>query len=189
MDQFWESFTSDPRIPANQPMRATDADRELVRTLLADAYADGRLTTEEHDDRVGRLLGSRTLGDLPGLVSDLVHTTAPPVPATMPATSAAPPTLREQGVAHWRKEVQESVAAWVVPSLICTIIWIATGAGYFWPIFPIVFIGINPLQTLLRREPIIQRRMEKIRSGELEDGSSDDDDDRGPRGRRSRRLR
>ncbi|MBO0842193.1 MAG: DUF1707 domain-containing protein [Nocardioides sp.] len=188
MDQFWESFTSDPRIPANQPMRAADADRELVRTLLADAYADGRLTTEEYDDRVGRLLTSRTLGDLPELVSDLVHTTTPAA-APVTTSSMTPATLREQGVAHWRKEVQESVAAWVVPSLICTIIWIATGAGYFWPIFPIVFIGINPLQTLLRREPIIQRRMEKIRSGELEDGSSDADDDRWTRRRRSRRLR
>ena len=32
-------------------LRASDADREHVATLLSTAYAEGRLTREEHDER------------------------------------------------------------------------------------------------------------------------------------------
>ena len=44
MEAFWESFRLDPRQPGHASMRASDADREIVRAMLADAYADGRLT-------------------------------------------------------------------------------------------------------------------------------------------------
>jgi hypothetical protein len=33
-------------------LRASDADREQVANLLSTAYAEGRLTREEHDERV-----------------------------------------------------------------------------------------------------------------------------------------
>jgi hypothetical protein len=44
VEAFWESFRLDPRQPGHASMRASDADREIVRAMLADAYADGRLT-------------------------------------------------------------------------------------------------------------------------------------------------
>ena len=62
METFWESFRLDPRQPKNAPMRASDADRDVVRAVLADSYSDGRLTREEYDERLGTLYGSRTLG-------------------------------------------------------------------------------------------------------------------------------
>lgn len=37
--------------------------------MLADAYADGRLTREEHVDRLNTLYGSRTLGEVSSLVT------------------------------------------------------------------------------------------------------------------------
>ena len=43
MENFWESFRLDPRQAGNASMRASDADRELVRAVLVDAYGDGRL--------------------------------------------------------------------------------------------------------------------------------------------------
>jgi Domain of unknown function (DUF1707) len=46
-------------------MRASDADREVVRAVLAGAYAAGRLVREEYDDRLNTLYGSRTLGEMP----------------------------------------------------------------------------------------------------------------------------
>lgn len=60
-------------------MRASDTDRERVVTVLAGAVADGRLTLEEHSERVTRAYSARTLGDLAELTSDLAETTAQPV--------------------------------------------------------------------------------------------------------------
>src|SRR5215831_2401694 len=82
VESFWESFRLDPRQAGHASMRASDADRELVRAVLADAYGDGRLTREEYDDRLNTLYGSLTLGELPSLVAGLMPSGHPPaVPA------------------------------------------------------------------------------------------------------------
>lgn len=88
-------------------MRASDADRERVARVLGDALAEGRLTAEEHDERIANLYAARTYGevaplltDLPGKVTDLglrsfpgeVGTTnrVSPVVAVLSSTSAHP---------------------------------------------------------------------------------------------------
>lgn len=173
MDNFWESFRLDPRQPQNASMRASDADRDIVRSTFADAYADGRLTREEHDDRLTTLYDSRTLGELPPLVADLVPTSSPPaVPAAAPSAD-----LRTRGARKWRKDVEESLTAFLVPSVICTVIWIASsGGGFFWPAFPMLFLGINLLRTVVRRESIIEHevvRLEKKAAKEALQNSAD----------------
>ena len=60
-------------------MRASDADRDRTLTLLADAVSDGRLTVEEHAERVQRACTARTLGELALLTTDLVVPSAQPV--------------------------------------------------------------------------------------------------------------
>ena len=52
--------------------------------MLADAFADGRLTREEYDDRLNTLYGSRTLGEVPSLVTDLVPLDGPPTDPRCP---------------------------------------------------------------------------------------------------------
>ena len=42
-------------------LRASDADREQVATVLSTAYAEGRLTREEHDERLDQLLVGQDL--------------------------------------------------------------------------------------------------------------------------------
>lgn len=62
-----------PTGPAPVPaMRASDADRERVATILRDAGADGRLAVDELDERLDAAYGARTLDDLDGLTTDLV---------------------------------------------------------------------------------------------------------------------
>ncbi|WP_392508793.1 DUF1707 domain-containing protein [Naumannella halotolerans] len=51
--------------------RASDADRDAVLGVLGEALANGRLTTEEFDERQNRALAARLLGDLPPLIEDL----------------------------------------------------------------------------------------------------------------------
>lgn len=58
-------------------MRAGDADRTLVSDLLSAAYAEGRLTREEHDTRVAQAMDARTFDDLRALTVDLVPGTNP----------------------------------------------------------------------------------------------------------------
>lgn len=53
-------------------MRAADADRTIVSDLLAAAYAEGRLTREEHDERLARAMEAKTFDDLRGLTADLI---------------------------------------------------------------------------------------------------------------------
>ena len=47
----WGSFQHDRRDPAVAPLRASDADRDVVHGVLTEAFADGRLDREEHDER------------------------------------------------------------------------------------------------------------------------------------------
>ena len=149
-------------------MRASDADREIVRAMLADAYADGRLTREEYDDRLNTLYASRTLGEVPSLVTDLVPPDGPPM------TPAPPPPadLRTRGARKWRRDVEESFAAFLVPSIICTVIWIAvSGRGFFWPVFPILFLGLNLVKTVVQRESIIEREVLRLEEQAAKDNA------------------
>jgi hypothetical protein len=52
-------------------MRASDRDRDSANTLLQTAYAEGRLTKDEYDDRSGQLLRSQTYAQLQALTADL----------------------------------------------------------------------------------------------------------------------
>ena len=64
---------------APRNLRASDADRDRVLALLAEAVSDGRLTADEHADRVQRACTARTLGELADLTADLVEASAQPV--------------------------------------------------------------------------------------------------------------
>jgi hypothetical protein len=177
VENFWESFRLDPRQTGNASMRASDADRELVRAVLADAYGDGRLTREEYDDRLNTLYGSLTLGELPSLVADLMPSGNPPaVPARL-----HPADLRVRGARKWRRDVEESFAAFLVPSAICTVIWIAVGGGFFWPVFPILFLGLNLVKTVVQRESAIEREVVRLEKQAAKDALPDSPAGRGDR--------
>lgn len=70
-------------------MRASDLDRTRVAELLDEAYADGRLDREEHDERAASAITARTLGDLSVLTRDLDPTAL--APASSPSSSAVAP--------------------------------------------------------------------------------------------------
>lgn len=83
-------------------LRCSDHDRELVADVLGRAYSEGRITFEEHDERLSRAYAARTFDELNALTSDLVPpTTAPPtaghhVPERrFTATPAVGPVLRD----------------------------------------------------------------------------------------------
>ena len=157
----WGSFSPDPRVSANAVLRATDRDRDVVHQVLAEAYADGRLDRDEFDTRSAQTAASRTLGELPPLLADLVEPVPVPPGGVLPAGGAA---LRQQAVAKYKSDRRDAFWGFLAPSFICLVIWLAFGAGFFWPGFVIAGTGINVLSMMIRRENIIEentRRLEK----------------------------
>ncbi len=69
-------------------MRSSDRDRDSAQAILQTAYADGRLTREEFDDRCSRVMASQTYDELRALTADLPgrlpFMQPPPVPMPMP---------------------------------------------------------------------------------------------------------
>jgi hypothetical protein len=71
-------------------LRASHADREQAIEVLKDAFAQGRLTGDELDSRVGQAFASRTYAELAALTADL------------PADPPAAPLPRQPARAHDR---------------------------------------------------------------------------------------
>jgi hypothetical protein len=55
----------------DRSIRASDKERESVVDVLRDAYAEGRLTLTEFDERSSAAYDAKTRGDLGGLTHDL----------------------------------------------------------------------------------------------------------------------
>ncbi len=55
----------------DQPIRASDKERESVVDVLRDAYTDGRITLDEFEERTSAAYASKTWADLRELTSDL----------------------------------------------------------------------------------------------------------------------
>ncbi|HEX7210698.1 MAG TPA: DUF1707 domain-containing protein [Propionibacteriaceae bacterium] len=68
-------------------LRASDADRDQVATLLSTAYAEGRLSREEHEERIDQLMAAKTFDDLLPITRDLVIV-GPPAPVATPQSSS-----------------------------------------------------------------------------------------------------
>lgn len=158
----WQRFGHDPRVPAHQHLRASDTDRDVVAEVLADGYADGRLDRDELDDRQDRLRASRTLGDLPPLVADLVSDTGSP-PAVAPA--ATPGRFRDEAEAQYHQRLVGAVTSFLVPTLICWAVWFSVGKGFPWPVFVTLGTAMGPIGLLAngreRQVAQIERRLQE----------------------------
>ncbi|WP_312018520.1 DUF1707 domain-containing protein [Streptomyces sp. I05A-00742] len=90
-----------PPAPAAPALRASDADRDRIADILREALAEGRLTADEHADRVDAVYRARTVAELEPLVRDLPAATgARPAAGPGPVDPyEAPPALAENLVA------------------------------------------------------------------------------------------
>jgi Domain of unknown function (DUF1707) len=179
---LWGQFPHDPRTPVNRDLRAADSDRDLVRQLLTEAFADGRLDRAEFDERSDQVTSARTLGELPPLVSDLVLVRA--VPAIPPGV-ITPAQIEDRAVTQWRSDRREASWAMIAASTICWVIWVATsfGGGFHptfpWPLFVMLGTGLNLGRIQFQRQERIaeeRQRLERKQAKQLrarrEDGSS-----------------
>jgi hypothetical protein len=122
---------------------ASDADRERIAERLREATAEGRLTAEELEERLERAFAARTEADLEPLVADL------PSPAgTRPRRARPGPD-------------PDHLRAYVGVSVMLVAVWALTGAGYFWPVWPIVGWGIGVMADAGRLGRPCRRRSSK----------------------------
>ena len=70
-------------------LRASDADRDRIADLLREALAEGRLTPDEHAERVEGVLSAKTVGELEVFVRDLPAGHQPYQPHRSPAPGTA----------------------------------------------------------------------------------------------------
>ncbi|NEB04484.1 DUF1707 and DUF2154 domain-containing protein [Streptomyces sp. SID13726] len=85
---------TDP-APTPAELRASDADRDRVADILREALAEGRLTADEHAERVEGVLSAKTVGELEVFIRDLPaaherRTTPAWTPASNRPTEAIP---------------------------------------------------------------------------------------------------
>jgi DUF1707 SHOCT-like domain len=105
-------------VAADPTLRASDADRERVVAALREHSVAGRLTVEELEDRSASAYAARTFGELEPLLADL------------------PPA----GVRAWSPpaRARRPIVQFAALTALLIVIWAATGAGYFWPMWPLL---------------------------------------------------
>ena len=121
-----------PGYPVQQPgfqvrshasMRASSADRERAVDVLKAGFAEGRLTQDEYNDRMGRAYTARTYGELAALTTDLPAGASPFPPAAWPVPAYQPPAsgTNSMAIASMVLGVAEFFTAGLtaIPAVIC----------------------------------------------------------------------
>lgn len=159
---LWASFPHDPRDPVAAPLRASDADRNVVHGVLTEAFADGRLDREEYDERTAATLQARTLGELPPLVVDLVPD-RPLLPSVVPLASMSTVDLQRRAVEKWRGDRREAFIGLVGSAIVTWSIWaIVMFGGFPWPALVNAFALMNLIRVATSRNEIVAAEVKRL---------------------------
>ena len=113
-------------------IRLSDDEREHYAQWLRTAYAEGRITETELEERLRIVYQARFETDIEIVTSDL------PAPIEQAAVEHPFSGPTSNGLVR----VFRTAIQWYFPALICTGIWAVTSfGGYFWPIW--VFFGLT----------------------------------------------
>jgi hypothetical protein len=119
-------MSTDPLVPAPHDVLASDPERERVVEALRGHAAAGRLDADELDERLGQAYAARHRADLLPLLADL------------PASEAPRPGPRRRPV--------PDITPVIALAILLIAIWAVTGAGYFWPVWPIGAVALSTVK-------------------------------------------
>jgi Domain of unknown function (DUF1707)/Domain of unknown function (DUF4190) len=110
------------QIRAHDSMRASSADRERAVDVLKAGFAEGRLTQDEYNDRMGQAYSARTYGELATLTADLPAGVGPMPAWPVPAYQPPPPSgTNSMAIAAMVLGVAEFFTAGLtaIPAVVC----------------------------------------------------------------------
>jgi hypothetical protein len=116
-----EPYREDRREPPS--LRASDAERDTTVQRLQVAFAEGRLTDEEFDDRMRTALAARTHAQLDELLLDLPTATVPVAPR--PPAPVTGPKPGRYAVAY--KNSLRHAGRWRVPGTFRALVYKGSG--------------------------------------------------------------
>lgn len=120
-------------------LRAGDRDRTRAADLLGQALAEGYLDLAEYESRLQTVYDTQTAPDLRQLTADL----------PVAELRRNDPRRRAARRAAARRGIHLHLAAYLTMVVIVLTVWlavgVATGAWYFWPVWPILGAGIGVL--------------------------------------------
>jgi hypothetical protein len=123
-------------MPDDPGLRASDEQRERAAQDIREHFAAGRLNEDELDERVQAAYSAKTQPELDKIMVDL-----PKLPAS-PAQQKAELVQRRR---HLQRRLIQETGGGVALFVVCTVIWISSGAsGQFWPIW-VALITLIPL--------------------------------------------
>ncbi|WP_249160172.1 DUF1707 SHOCT-like domain-containing protein [Actinospica acidithermotolerans] len=128
----------------NPSIRASDEDRDRVVEILRQHTAEGRITAEEFDERMTAAYSAKTLGALAELTADLPVDLAEHARRQQDLARLA----RQRG--RLPKQVRQELAGLGSLAVVLTTIWVISGAGYFWPVWPLGIIAAITVARLIQ---------------------------------------
>jgi hypothetical protein len=114
-------------MTTNNPVRASDAEREEVASIVQAAGAEGRLTLGETEDRLAGIYQTTFRHELAEFTADL------PKPALAPVRTRAVRQLP-------RGALGVRAAVVLVLATVLIVRWSSSGVPYFWPAFPLFWL-------------------------------------------------
>jgi hypothetical protein len=127
-------------MATDDPIRASDADREAVVATLREAYMAGRLNLDEFDERMTSAYAAKTWGDLRELTADLpvqpvLGSDLPgrqPSPSSSPVLASHPPRAEPELAQEPRPPVgptRRSPVAILIPVAVWTLLVLHGSVG------------------------------------------------------------
>ena len=130
-------------------LRIGDAERDRTAGLLGQALTQGYLCMEEYETRLGQAVTAQSAGMLTRLTDDL----------PLAQIRRRDPRRQAARIAAARRGLQIHLIGYIALSLVMIGIWLAvaatTDARYFWPIWPILGIGVGVVSHAV---PVLRAR-------------------------------
>jgi hypothetical protein len=143
-------------------LRIGDADRETAAAALREHFAQGRLTLDEFQHRLGAVFAAKTDRDLADLTADLPHSAAPPPMRAAPELANAGSRSEQRsrpGVAALAGFVMIILALIVVAVVLpVALLGMAVSRTLLYLIALVLFGRYGVLRRLRRWLPVSRRR-------------------------------